>query len=221
MCFFPLRSFFKSLLFIFCPAGIWLCLNRSILSFLGRWWRWWRHGICPCPASCTPVSYFTKCFCFTAAAAPRLFALTSEELHLVPSDALPSNTWMLSSHRCFQERSQVWHFHGRHGDVHSQFPPACECLIWNCCIKYRKLWTAFVSWHEIWTLFVWQGLSFHLGAVLISLGFITYIEHGESRPRVLPSTLEAFHLEKVLSVAVTVNCSRYGTVALLTAVPVI
>lgn len=89
MCFFPLRSFFKSLLFIFCPAGIWLCLNRSILSFLGRWWRWWRRGICPCPASCTPVSYFTKCFCFMAAAAPCLFALSSEELHLVPSDASP------------------------------------------------------------------------------------------------------------------------------------
>lgn len=66
-----------------------------------------------------------------------------------------------------------------------------------------------------------QGLSFHLGAVLISLGFITYVEHGESRPNVLPSTLEAFHLEKVLSVAVAANCSRYGTVALLTAVPVI
>lgn len=28
-----------------------------------------------------------------------------------------------------------------------------------------------------------QGLSFHLGAVLISLGFITYVEHGE--PNVL------------------------------------
>lgn len=83
------QIFFKSLLFIFCPAGIWLCLNRSILSFLGRWWRWWRRGICPCPASCTPVSYFTKCFCFMAAAAPCLFALSSEELHLVPSDASP------------------------------------------------------------------------------------------------------------------------------------
>lgn len=68
---------------------------------------------------------------------------------------------------------------------------------------------------------VWQGLSFHLGAVLISLGFITYIEHGERRPNVLPSTLEAFHFQKVLSVALTANCSCYGTVALLTAVPVI
>ena len=26
-----------------------------------------------------------------------------------------------------------------------------------------------------------QGLSFHLGAVLLSLGFITYIEHGTFR----------------------------------------
>lgn len=36
---------------------------------------------------------------------------------------------------------------------------------------------------------VWQGLSFHLGAVLISLGFITYIEHGERQPNVLFSTV--------------------------------
>lgn len=55
--------------------------------------------------------------------------------------------------------------------------------------------------------------------MLISLGFITYVEHGERRPNVLPSTLEAFHLEKVLSVALTANCGRGGTVALLTAVP--
>lgn len=26
---------------------------------------------------------------------------------------------------------------------------------------------------------LWQGLSFHLGAVLLSLGFITYVEHGK------------------------------------------
>lgn len=32
-----------------------------------------------------------------------------------------------------------------------------------------------------------QGLSFHLGAVLISLGFITYVEHGETRPNLLSS----------------------------------
>lgn len=25
-----------------------------------------------------------------------------------------------------------------------------------------------------------QGLSFHLGAVLLSLGFITYVEHGKN-----------------------------------------
>lgn len=68
---------------------------------------------------------------------------------------------------------------------------------------------------------VWQGLSFHLGAVLISLGFITYIEHGESQPNVLFSTLEPFHLEKVLSFAVMVNCSRYSTLVLFTAVLVI
>lgn len=36
---------------------------------------------------------------------------------------------------------------------------------------------------------VLQGLSFHLGAVLISLGFITYIEHGERQPNVLFSTV--------------------------------
>lgn len=35
---------------------------------------------------------------------------------------------MLSSHRCFQERSQVRDVHCRHGDVHGQFPPARECL---------------------------------------------------------------------------------------------
>lgn len=28
------------------------------------------------------------------------------------------------------------------------------------------------------TFFSPQGLSFHLGAVLLSLGFITYVEHG-------------------------------------------
>lgn len=33
----------------------------------------------------------------------------------------------------------------------------------------------------IWILVASQGLSFHLGAVLITLGFITYVEHGETR----------------------------------------
>lgn len=128
---------------------------------------------------------------------------------------------MLSSHRCFQERSQVWHFHGRHGDVHSQFPPACECLYETAVYSTANSELPLCHGLRFELFFVWQGLSFHLGAVLISLGFITYIEHGESHPHVLPSTLEAFHLGKVLSIAVTVNCSRYGTVALLTAVPVI
>lgn len=37
------------------------------------------------------------------------------------------------------------------------------------------------------TFFSPQGLSFHLGAVLLSLGFITYVEHGmESRLAPLP-----------------------------------
>lgn len=36
-----------------------------------------------------------------------------------------------------------------------------------------------------------QGLSFHLGAVLLSLGFITYVEHGREAAlrRLLPDQL--------------------------------
>lgn len=30
--------------------------------------------------------------------------------------------------------------------------------------------------------FASQGLSVHLGAVLVTLGFATYVEHGEARP---------------------------------------
>lgn len=95
--------------------------------------------------------------------------------------------------------------------------------VWKLVLKNapQTLSCSCVIVQHLNSFLVWQGLSFHLGAVLISLGFITYIEHGESRPNVLASTLEAFHLEKVLSVALTANCSCYGTVALLTAVPVI
>ena len=67
-----------------------------------------------------------------------------------------------------------------------------------------------------------QGLSFHLGAVLLSLGFITYIEHGETRAsRCLCSTLEPFPFTKVLSFAVMVNCTHHYTGFLFTAVLVI
>lgn len=101
MCVFPFTSLKRltTLLFILCPAGIWLYPNRSILSSRGLWWRWWRHGICPCPASCTPVSYFTNCFCFMAAAVSCLLLSLRIKAHFIRY--LPLSKLMLSSHRCF------------------------------------------------------------------------------------------------------------------------
>lgn len=96
MCVFPFTPLKRltTLLFIFCPAGIWLYPNRSILSSRGLWWRWWRHGICPCPASCTPVSYFTNCFCFMAAAVSCLLLSLRIKAHFFRY--LPSSKLMLS-----------------------------------------------------------------------------------------------------------------------------
>lgn len=79
----------------------------------------------------------------------------------------------------------------------------------SALLHVRTLWNLFnptsccvsVESEELHS-FVLQGSSFHLGAVLISLGFITYVEHGETPPNVLLS-----HLEKVLSSAVTLNYS--------------
>lgn len=66
-------------------------------------------------------------------------------------------------------------------------------------------------------------MSFHLGAVLISLGFITYVEHGKQSfvGGFLFSTLEPFHLEKVLRFALMANCTHCETLFLFTAVLVI
>lgn len=64
-----------------------------------------------------------------------------------------------------------------------------------------------------------QGLSFHLGAVLISLGFITYVEHGETRPNLLSSSrkLLSFAQQLIAGIAMGCSCSPLTVVIQLTA----
>uniref|UniRef100_A0A672M6A8 Protein-serine O-palmitoleoyltransferase porcupine-like n=1 Tax=Sinocyclocheilus grahami TaxID=75366 RepID=A0A672M6A8_SINGR len=54
----------------------------------------------------------------------------------------------------------------------------------NTCILFRKAliygsFTAIILTYTASTLLHMSGLSFHIGAVLFTLGFITYIKHGE------------------------------------------
>lgn len=50
-----------------------------------------------------------------------------------------------------------------------------------CVEQFNVAWmTSAAEGHFLGLTLVYssQGLSFHLGAVLLSLGFITYVEHG-------------------------------------------
>lgn len=87
---------------------------------------------------------------------------------------------LVAPRRCFQERSQIRHVHRRDDDLHGQHASARECCVKTGRVSLSAALLLSLIW-IIWILVASQGLSFHLGAVLITLGFITYVEHGETR----------------------------------------
>lgn len=87
---------------------------------------------------------------------------------------------LLSSLRCFQECSQIWHVHGCDDDVRCQHASPREYGPHLALCGAAALFNG-ASFDSVAS----QGLSFHLGVVLITLGFITYVEHGETQPLVL------------------------------------
>lgn len=118
-----------------------------------------------------------------------------------------------SPYRCFQECSQIWHLHCCHGDVHRQ-----RAFTRECCVKVVPAPAAVLFKVGCLDWFSSQGLSFHLGAVLISLGFITYVEHGETRPH-LPSSgkLLSFAQRLIAGISMRCFCSPLTVVIQLTA----
>lgn len=61
-----------------------------------------------------------------------------------------------------------------------------------------------------------QGLSFHLGAVLISLGFITYVEHGETKLLSSSRKLLSFAQQLIAGISMRCSCSAHTVVIQLT-----